>query len=124
MTPSHPPRLLIVDDEPMLLAALRRLFKGFQVTTVTSGADAIELCRSGEVDAVLCDLMMPVVTGPEVYGAVRAQGNGFERRFVFMTGGVFTPAVQEFLASVPNPCVRKPIDIAEVTRLLSAIVST
>ncbi|MCK5942482.1 MAG: PAS domain-containing protein, partial [Planctomycetes bacterium] len=62
------PSLLVVDDEPQVLTMIRRATqKMFRVETAESGREAIERFVSGRrYDLVLCDLMMPEVTGIDV----------------------------------------------------------
>jgi len=59
------PRVLCVDDEPKLLSALERnLYADFEMTTATSGAEAIELLKTEEPFAViLSDMRMPEMDG-------------------------------------------------------------
>jgi signal transduction histidine kinase/CheY-like chemotaxis protein len=116
-------RVVIIDDEPQLAKIFgARLAKEFDVQTFTSGRAALEhLLASDAYDLVFCDLMMPDVSGMQVFEKLRASRPGLERRIVFMTGGVFDPAVAEFLSSVPNECVDKPFDVrAEARRRLGA----
>lgn len=63
---------------------------------------------------VLCDLMMPGVSGIDVYLRVAAARPGDERKFVFMSGGSSSPRVAEFLASIPNARLAKPFSSADV----------
>jgi DNA-binding response OmpR family regulator len=66
-------RILIVDDEPGIGKVLRIEFSlsGFDVSTTTSGAEAIKLIRAQEPDVVLLDILMPDVTGMDVLNEVR-----------------------------------------------------
>jgi CheY-like chemotaxis protein len=112
-------RVLVVDDEARVAELLRDNLSPHQVTIVTSGRDALTaIATSPPFDAIVCDLMMPELWGADVHGQIRALHPGMERRLVFMTGGAFTPTAAEFLASVPNECLRKPFAIE---RLLEAI---
>jgi DNA-binding response OmpR family regulator len=65
--------ILIVDDEPGIGKVLRINFKlsGYDAISTTSGAEAIELIRTGKLDVVLLDVLMPDVTGLEVLDRVR-----------------------------------------------------
>jgi putative ABC transport system ATP-binding protein len=60
-------RILVVDDEPVIAATMRRALEGHDLYVVTSGRDALELCRGMPFDLVLCDLMMPDLTGMKDY---------------------------------------------------------
>ncbi|HMF41939.1 MAG TPA: response regulator, partial [Polyangia bacterium] len=113
-------RLLIVDDEPMILGALRRAFSvDYHVTSVGDGRRALERIRSGErYDVILCDLMMPEITGMDLYAELGRIAPDQIDKVVFVTGGAFTPRAREFLERVPNARVEKPIDFQNLKLLL------
>ena len=113
-------RLLIVDDEPMILGALRRAFSAdYHVTCVGDGRRAMERIRAGErFDAILCDLMMPEMTGMDLYAELGRLAPDQIDRVVFVTGGAFTPRAREFLERVQNARVEKPIDFQNLKLLL------
>ena len=62
-------RILFVDDEPNVLAGLRRLFRPFrrswEVRTATSGKEALDLMKSQHFDVVVSDMRMPRMNGAE-----------------------------------------------------------
>jgi two-component system, cell cycle sensor histidine kinase and response regulator CckA len=103
-------RVLVIDDEPGLLQAIGRwLAATHDVVTAPSARAALDILGGDAgFDAVLADLMMPDVTGMDLYERVRENHPGLERRFVFMTGGTFTPRAQRFVAETPNCCLEKP----------------
>jgi PAS domain S-box-containing protein len=116
-------RILIIDDEPLVLRAMRRLLDAHSVVAVQKGEDALELLASGQVfDIILCDLMMPSMTGMEVYERLSALGKGLERRVVLVTGGAVTEESRDFLARVPNLCFEKPLDPRKVEAMLAQAV--
>jgi nitrogen-specific signal transduction histidine kinase/CheY-like chemotaxis protein len=116
-------RILIIDDEPLLGQTLRFAFQDrHDVEVAASGREALErLTTDADYDLVLCDLMMPDVSGEHVYRAVRERSPGLLPRFVFMTGGAFTERAQEFLAHFDGRQLEKPFNIDEVESLLSEI---
>ena len=67
-------RILVVDDTPNNVKLLADLLgaKGYDVVTASSGAQALELVRSAQPDLVLCDVVMPAMTGYEVCRRIRA----------------------------------------------------
>jgi PAS domain S-box-containing protein len=115
---SRPPakrlRVLVIDDEPALGAMIRlALEKECQVDLATDARQGLEqIMRAPTYDVVLCDLMMPNMTGMDLFAEVAVRHPGFERRFVFMTGGAFTPRAAKFLAEVENRRLEKPFDTA------------
>jgi CheY-like chemotaxis protein len=115
-------RVLVIDDEPALAAMIRRvLSKTCDVELASDGREGLARLEKDEpYDIVLCDLMMPDMTGMDVYAEVAKRRPGLEARFVFMTGGAFTPRATDFLAQVPNRRLEKPFE----TALLRAIVAS
>jgi two-component system cell cycle sensor histidine kinase/response regulator CckA len=114
-------RILIIDDEPLLGQTLLYAFKGrHEVAICTSGRDALNrLEKDAHFDLVLCDLMMPDVSGAAVFETVKQSHPELVDRFVFMTGGAFTERAREFLSHYPGAQLEKPFNIKDIERLLS-----
>jgi CheY-like chemotaxis protein len=102
----------VVDDDLAVLRAYRRLLTPrHQVVLVSGGAEALErIERDGRFDAIICDVMMPEVDGPMVFDALTERHPAMVSRIIFCSGGAFTPRAKEFLASVSNPFIPKPIE--------------
>ena len=68
-----PPRVLVIDDEAAVRAALCATLSdaGCEVTEARDGAEAIEILRAAPTDAVLMDIYMPMQDGFEAIRAVR-----------------------------------------------------
>jgi two-component system, cell cycle sensor histidine kinase and response regulator CckA len=111
-------RILVVDDETSVANVVRRMLEGHDVDVALSGREAISRLREADYDLILCDLIMPDVTGIDVYEALRSRGRGEEQRIVFMTGGAFTDGARRFLDVVPNRWLEKPFDRAALERAL------
>lgn len=114
--PAHEPgtsrgRILVVDDEPLILRMMSHALRDHEVVGVTSGRDAMARMAGSAFDVILCDLMMPGMSGMELYDEVRASFPGLEQRVAFMSGGTLLPGVQQFLDQVPNPCLEKPVSV-------------
>jgi signal transduction histidine kinase/CheY-like chemotaxis protein len=119
-TPSPPrARILVIDDEPNLAMTLAHLLDEHSVEVALGGASALEkLAEDAEFDLILCDLMMPGTNGMDVYASAIAVFPFLASRFVFMTGGAFTPRAKAFLAETSLPRLEKPFRIEAVTALL------
>jgi signal transduction histidine kinase/ActR/RegA family two-component response regulator len=117
-------RVLAIDDEASITLGLRRfLSPAHDVFTVDGAAEAIDLLRSGErFDVILCDLMMPQVTGMDVHAELIRLDADQASRMVFITGGAFTPRARRFLESVQNHRVEKPFDMQGLVALVNALV--
>lgn len=80
---------------------------------------ALERLGAGErFDLILCDLMMPSMTGMELHDAVVRVDPDQATRMIFLTGGAFTPAARTFLERVANAQIEKPFDVAELRALI------
>lgn len=120
-TPSGRRRVLIVDDEAQLAAMLGRMLEDdFELAIASSAQQALEILRGGGAmfDVVLCDLMMPEMNGMDFYRVVAELMPELVERFIFMTGGAFTPWAAEFLASSRRPCLEKPFDYRTLRAML------
>ena len=116
-------RLLIVDDEVLVARAVRRVFdKEFRVEIALDGPSALEKLRKADYDVVLCDVMMPGISGLDVYRQVRLENEPLARRFVFATGGLFSQELSENVKRLSNMIVEKPFDPAELRRVILAAV--
>jgi CheY-like chemotaxis protein/two-component sensor histidine kinase len=113
-------RLLVIDDEPAVGIAVRRVLgKRHDVTLVTSAREALlQLDRGEEFDLVLCDMMMPEMTGMDLYEHLERAGSPLISRFVFLTGGAFTREARSFLDRITNPKVDKPFEPAALSALI------
>jgi two-component system cell cycle sensor histidine kinase/response regulator CckA len=105
--------LLIVNDEPLLRSALRRVLGAQHATTCPKTfADALALVVGGmRFDLILCDLMSPGTAGAAFYDDILLQDPEQARRMIFLTDGTGSPRTADFLASVPNRRIGKPCDM-------------
>ena len=120
------PRLLVVDDEPMVARVIARgLASRYEVEIATEARSALARFAAGEkFAAVLCDLMMPGLTGMELHGEVEKTDPEQAKRFIFMTGGAFNAAARAFLDRTENGRLDKPIDRRALDELLARIAPT
>jgi PAS domain S-box-containing protein len=112
--------ILVVDDEPSVGRAIARALGPFhQVATVRSGREALTLLQAeAAFDVILCDVMMPEMTGAELHEELSRTMPETAATMIFMTGGAFTPAAAEFLDRVPNERVEKPLDMKSLLALI------
>lgn len=120
--PSRPRRrrLLVVDDETLLARSIElQLEDDHDVEIVATGQAALDrLRREPTFDLVLCDMMLPDISGMDVYEQARAIENGSHERFVFMTGGSFSPKVFKFLRENEVPCLEKPFTAEQLKEII------
>ena len=87
----RPARVLVVDDDRVLGNAFRMtLSRDFDVRVVSSGAEALQvLADDGTFDFIFCDLMMPEMSGMDVFGELSRRQPEVAAKVLFMTGGIF-----------------------------------
>lgn len=102
--------------------ALARRLRPHRVTACTDARQALErIGDSAHFDLVLCDLMMPSMTGAEFLQALRQMRPDLAQRTVFMSGGAFTPAMREFLAREQPRLFDKPLDVPALLRRIESL---
>jgi CheY-like chemotaxis protein len=104
-------RVLIVDDELLLVRSFTRILeRDHDVTAFSSAKDALLRIQAGESwDVILCDLHMPELDGMEFYERLRRARPELAARLAFITGGAFTPRAKAFLENTTRPTIEKPL---------------
>lgn len=117
-------RVLVLDDDVGVSAAISRcLSSDHDVATSDDGRVVLERLRGGDrFDLILCDLMMPKMSGMAFFDALVALDEPQSRRVVFITGGAFTPLSRGFLARVQNQRLDKPFRADELKALTAEYV--
>ena len=103
-------RVLVVDDEVAILRLVKRILgSAHEVMSASSAGEAASvIASSGPFDVVLCDVMMPDVSGVELFDQVAAVSPDQAARFVFATGGAFTPQTAGAIEASARPQIAKP----------------
>lgn len=121
------PRVLIVDDEPILARGLARALAPYcDVGIANSGDEGMARVtdESAPVDAVVCDVMMPGMSGIEFADALAERDPVLRQHTLFMTGGAVTPAAIAFLERPDVRSVHKPIGGSELAAEISRLLAT
>ena len=117
-------RVLVIDDEEMILRVLTRILHEQEVQCTASAREALSWLDAGqEFDLILSDLMMPTMTGMQFYEHLLERHAELAPRVVFMTGGVITPNASAFLQSVSNQRLEKPFDCASLVKMVRTRVA-
>jgi CheY-like chemotaxis protein len=121
VSPPDRPRsasVLVVDDEPLVCRLVERVLgRDHRVTTVQTSRSALDRVLAGEeFDVILCDLMMPDLTGMDLYDRILAHSPSQAERMVFLTGGAYTQRARDLLAHRPH--LEKPFDLAALEALV------
>jgi CheY-like chemotaxis protein len=116
-------RLLVVDDEPMILDLFVDLFddQDVLVDTASNGNEACRKIRQRPYDIVITDVRMPQMNGFELYREIITMRPEMEGRIIFMTGDLVDEQTVRFLSQVNARSIAKPLEIPVV---LSAVSDT
>lgn len=102
-------RVLVIDDEELLLSVMGRILHDYQVETTADARHALALIEGGQgFDVILVDVTMPLMSGIAFFQALRTTHPALAARVVFMSGGVFEADFEAFLDTVPNVRIGKP----------------
>ncbi|MBX2796922.1 MAG: response regulator [Myxococcales bacterium] len=126
--PAPPPDLgrasvLVIDDNELVATSLKRMLASdFDVQVASNGMDALQcLSRAPLPDVVLCDLMMPGLTGEQLFSRV---SEDLRRRFIFLTGGFTVGSTRRFLREHDVPCLEKPFERSALLAHIQRVVAT
>ncbi|MEK8022541.1 MAG: response regulator [Candidatus Hydrogenedentota bacterium] len=117
-------RILVADDhESYRVAVARRLrLDGFEVDEVSSGVEVAMSATENKFDALLLDIHMPGGDGLMAAEAVRMRDPFLP--IVFMTGEATESEMRQGLVSSTAGCLRKPVDMTRLARILEFLIST
>jgi two-component system NtrC family sensor kinase len=105
-------RLLLIDDEPAVGTSVRRLLQDMhEVHAVQDAREALHLLQRGErYDAILCDMVMPGMSGVDFLRELEQREPGLARRTGLMSGGAFSTQAKEFVATRSSELLEKPFE--------------
>ena len=118
-------RVLIIDDEPLLLRALDDALRDeVEVVTALGGDAAIDLIARGYAfDVIICDLQMPRLDAVAFHAQLTELAPQLLDRLVVMTGGAVTARATRFMQTVRPRVLAKPVDVDDLLRLTREIAS-
>jgi two-component system cell cycle sensor histidine kinase/response regulator CckA len=119
-----PARVLVIDDDPRVLGVLTRMLDGHHVRAALGARSALEYLAQNAalVDVILCDVLMPDMSGIELYRELRSHHPALCERVIFMSGGAHTHPAREFLRGIDNPWLKKPPQRGELLTALDQVL--
>jgi CheY-like chemotaxis protein len=117
-------RVLIVDDDHDVALAAARLLRGVDTELAASGPAALaRLGDDADFDAILCDIVMPGMSGLELRDELRRRHPRLAERLVFMTGGATLPEVAAVLRRPDVRHIQKPFDRRTLRAALAEVLA-
>jgi len=108
--------VLLIEDEPAVMALVRSVLEGqgYSVVPTESGAEALRLLAQGHFHGVVSDMRTPGgVDGAQVYAWIAANRPELASRLVFITGDIANEETAATLRRTGAPCVEKPFRVRE-----------
>jgi signal transduction histidine kinase/CheY-like chemotaxis protein len=130
--PTPPPRkikrqgrVLVVDDETSIVDAICEFLDLQNIATdkANDGAEALQLLAGNQYDAIISDIRMPGVDGPQLYEKAVAMDPDYSNRFLFMSGDLVRDSTQGFVSSLNCPCLAKPFALQVLYQNLEPLLS-
>jgi CheY-like chemotaxis protein len=116
-------KVLVVDDEPHVRRLVESALRNCEVISVESAHDALVANDNTDFDLQLYDIMMPTMSGIELYSEIERRYPSRLHSIYFMTGGVSTAAKHDELVDLTDRVLPKPLDIGALRRLVRAHAS-
>jgi PAS domain S-box-containing protein len=109
-------RVMLVDDEPMVAQTIERLLRrDYDITIASCGQDAIGHISGGaRFAAIVSDVMMPNMTGLDLFEELLRAWPDQAARVVFLSGGAFTAQTRDRLDALGAPQLEKPVTAKEL----------
>ncbi len=119
-------RVLVVDDEQQVRSIMSRILSRYHAVEIaSSGAQALELLKKDQnFDVVLCDMMMPSVSGMDIHEWLSSEYPDLAKRMVFVTGGAFAPDAREYLERVETRQLSKPFSSKDLLTMVSSVIGS
>jgi signal transduction histidine kinase len=115
------PKVLVIDDEPMIGSVLSSVLEKFRVDCVTDPKQALSRLEDRDIDVVMCDLSMPMMSGIELYRELSKRRPDLADRFILMTGAASDERVEELARTSPITLLPKPFRVVEVEAAVRAV---
>lgn len=128
VSPTHPPsgapkKILLLEDDYHFGEFLRKFLtmRGYTITLVLDGIDGVGEILQSDFDAIVCDFMMPKLSGDLFYRTVQRCNPRLCSRFIFISGNGHNPRVVNFIKESGRPLLQKPFHVNDLFRALNEL---
>jgi two-component system NtrC family sensor kinase len=122
-TDVEPLKILAIDDEMFLLTLLRLVLSrmGHTVEMASNGSAALQQIATETFDLIICDVLMPDLTGPQLYWKVVESMPQLSNRFLFISGNTLDPDTRAFFAEIDARWLAKPFLPKDLTAAIAEV---
>ena len=121
---SASPPLLVIEDEPSVMAFLSAALErhGYSMVPASSGAEGLKLLADGEYLGVISDMRTPGgVNGADVHAWIVEHRPQLAARVLFITGDTVNEETLAILRQTGAPCVEKPFRVQQLMAVVQKI---
>jgi CheY-like chemotaxis protein len=111
-------RVLVVDDEPLIREMVCDALSLHEVTAVSTGREALAEILDKEWDLILCDMILPELSGLDLYRELEQRCPAVLDKLVFMTGGEFSRKGPRLPSGARVRRLEKPFSIKTLRALV------
>jgi PAS domain S-box-containing protein len=117
-------RILVVDDETLVAEAIERVLSSdHDVVAVGSGRAALQRLGDGPFDAVVCDLLMPEMSGADFWAELHRRDPGLAARTVLVTGAGLLDEARSAMGAFSGPIVEKPFTVGDLRQAIGQVLA-
>jgi CheY-like chemotaxis protein len=120
-------KILLVDDELMLLLSMQRMLEDFYDITIAVGGDqALNILNQqhGNFDLIISDIFMPDIDGVKLHHEVMKNYPELAKHMIFMTGANMTPEIESFIATTHNIYIAKPFEYNQLLQTIKDLLGS
>jgi PAS domain S-box-containing protein len=116
-------RILIVDDDRLARKAMVQMLEKHHTVEADSGAEAKRILEvDSAFDLILCDVMMPDVSGADIHEWLLEKNPVLANQVLFISGGAFTPRTKDYLSNIDNIRLEKPLEATKLQRTVTELI--
>jgi CheY-like chemotaxis protein len=112
-------KILLVDDELMLLLSMQRMLEDFYDITIAVGGDqALNILNQQH------GIFMPDIDGVKLHHEVMKNYPELAKHMIFMTGANMTPEIESFIATTHNIYIAKPFEYNQLLQTIKDLLGS
>ena len=118
-------KVLLLEDDIHLSDVIKKFLESlfYEVTAVKSGVEGLKAVMAGDFDVIICDMLMPSLSGDMFYLAVEKTKPHLCKKFIFVTGHTGTPKIDNFIKRINGTMLPKPFHMDTLRELVSYTLS-
>jgi DNA-binding response OmpR family regulator len=117
-------KILVVEDDRDFSEVLKDYLESvpYNVVTAENGVEGLREVMAGDFDLIVCDMMMPKLSGEMFYRAVSRVKPALCERFIFITGFRSNPGIDKFIREIKGTILPKPFHMELLRESISFVL--